>query len=69
MADPALLVISDDVPAACFTAWSEALTISGGERPVVKPLDLVARGRKGIFLPAVKATAWNIYELSMAPTN
>ena len=34
--------------------WWEELTSSGGEGMVVKPLDFVARGRKGLVQPAVK---------------
>jgi protein phosphatase len=33
--------------------WSE-LTSNGGEGIVVKPLDLVARGKKGLLQPAMK---------------
>ncbi len=36
------------------TAWWEGLTASGGEGMVVKPLDFVARGRRGLVQPAVK---------------
>ncbi len=34
--------------------WWEALTARGGEGMVVKPLDFVARGRRGLVQPAVK---------------
>jgi protein phosphatase len=34
--------------------WWEELTGSGGEGMVVKPLDFVARGRRGLIQPAVK---------------
>lgn len=34
--------------------WSEELTIRGEEGMVVKPLDFVARGRRGLVQPAVK---------------
>jgi protein phosphatase len=34
--------------------WWQELTDSGGEGMVVKPLDFVARGRKGLVQPAVK---------------
>ena len=61
-ADPALLVatqhhvldLGDDAQVAAITAWWEALTAKGGEGMVVKPLDFVARGKKGILQPAVK---------------
>lgn len=35
-------------------AWWEELTGRGGEGMVVKPLDFVARGAKGLVQPAVK---------------
>jgi protein phosphatase len=34
--------------------WWEQLTASGGEGMVVKPLEFVAKGRKGMVQPAVK---------------
>jgi len=34
--------------------WWEQLTANGGEGMVVKPLDFVARGRRGLLQPAVK---------------
>jgi protein phosphatase len=36
------------------TAWWEQLTSKGGEGMVVKPLDFIARGSRGILQPAVK---------------
>ncbi|HTQ08961.1 MAG TPA: polynucleotide kinase-phosphatase, partial [Fimbriimonadaceae bacterium] len=36
------------------TAWWEELTAKGGEGMVVKPLEFVARGAKGLVQPAVK---------------
>jgi protein phosphatase len=36
------------------TAWWTALTSRGGEGMVIKPLDFVARGAKGLVQPAVK---------------
>jgi protein phosphatase len=61
-ADPALLLatphrlveLGDPASVAAATAWWEALTEAGGEGMVVKPLDFVARGRKGLLQPAVK---------------
>jgi protein phosphatase len=43
-------------PADCgeAVAWWEALTAGGGEGMVVKPLDFVARGAKGLLQPALK---------------
>jgi protein phosphatase len=34
--------------------WWEALTLRGGEGMVVKPLDFIARGRRGLLQPALK---------------
>lgn len=34
--------------------WWEELTVSGGEGMVVKPLEFVTKGRKGLAQPAVK---------------
>ena len=43
---------SDEVESA--VAWWEELTRNGGEGMVVKPLDFVVRGEKGLVQPAVK---------------
>ena len=61
-ADPALLVatphrvvdLADAHAVAVAVAWWEALTNAGGEGMVVKPLDFVARGKKGLLQPAIK---------------
>lgn len=42
----------DDVAAA--TNWWTELTEKGGEGMVVKPLDFIAKGKKGLLQPAVK---------------
>ena len=44
----------DPASEADATAWWEELTSSGGEGMVVKPLDFIARGQRGILQPAVK---------------
>jgi protein phosphatase len=36
-------------------AWWDALTSGGGEGIVVKPIDFVARGRRGLLQPAIKS--------------
>jgi len=36
------------------TSWWESLTASGGEGMVVKPLEFVERGKKGLVQPALK---------------
>ncbi|MGF6809017.1 hypothetical protein OKW30_004143 [Paraburkholderia sp. Clong3] len=34
--------------------WWRTLTESGGEGMVVKPLEFIARGKKGLLQPAIK---------------
>ncbi len=46
--------VTDSESEAAGTRWWEALTGRGGEGMVVKPLDFVARGRRGLVQPAVK---------------
>lgn len=46
--------LADPESVAAGVAWWEALTGSGGEGMVVKPLEFVARGPKGLLQPAVK---------------
>ena len=36
------------------TAWWESMTAAGGEGMVVKPLDFIATGRRGLIQPALK---------------
>ncbi|QDZ08220.1 polynucleotide kinase-phosphatase [Sphingomonas panacisoli] len=61
-ADPALIVatehrqidLNDPAQVADAIVWWEALTAAGGEGMVVKPLDFVARGGRGLLQPAIK---------------
>jgi protein phosphatase len=46
--------VTDSASEAEGVRWWEALTARGGEGMVVKPLEFVARGRRGIAQPAVK---------------
>jgi protein phosphatase len=46
--------LTDPASEAGATAWWEAVTEQGGEGMVVKPLDFVARGPRGLLQPAVK---------------
>ena len=46
--------LADPGSEAAAIAWWEDLTGRGGEGMVVKPLDFVARGRRGLLQPAVK---------------
>ncbi len=55
LATPHKLVdVTDADSQSAGTMWWEELTGSGGEGMVVKPVDFVARGRKGLVQPAVK---------------
>ena len=45
---------TDDDSAAAGSAWWAELTERGGEGMVVKPLDYIARGRRGLAQPALK---------------
>jgi polynucleotide kinase-phosphatase len=61
-ADPALLIatpyrvvdLADPAEVDAATAWWQELTGVGGEGMVVKPLDFVARGKRGLLQPAIK---------------
>jgi protein phosphatase len=46
--------VTDPESQAAAIAWWERMTDAGGEGMVVKPLDFVARGRRGVVQPAVK---------------
>ena len=46
--------VTDPVQVAEATAWWTELTDRGGEGMVVKPLDFIAKGKKGLIQPAVK---------------
>jgi protein phosphatase len=46
--------LDDPASEAAATAWWEEMTEAGGEGMVVKPLEFVANGRRGLVQPAVK---------------
>jgi len=46
--------LANDESEAHVTRWWEELTGNGGEGMVVKPIDFVAKGRRGVTQPAVK---------------
>jgi protein phosphatase len=46
--------VTDVLEVDAGIAWWDQLTGAGGEGMVVKPLDVVARGKKGLVQPAVK---------------
>jgi hypothetical protein len=49
-----VLDLADTSAGASIRAWWEELTEQGGEGMVVKPLDFIARGRRGLVQPAMK---------------
>ena len=48
------LDLTDAAAEAEMIAWWQELTARGGEGIVVKPLDFIARGRRGLVQPAMK---------------
>jgi protein phosphatase len=55
LATPFKLVdLIDPASQAEATAWWEELTSKGGEGMVIKPLDFIMRGKRGLVQPAVK---------------
>ena len=55
LATPHMTVdLSDSESQARAASWWEEMTGKGGEGMVVKPLDFIAKGRRGIAQPAVK---------------
>jgi protein phosphatase len=55
LSTPYLLVdLADSESLARATTWWEELTGSGGEGMVVKPLEFIATGRRGLIQPALK---------------
>ncbi|MFN0129784.1 MAG: polynucleotide kinase-phosphatase [Verrucomicrobiales bacterium] len=46
--------LADTTQCASVVEWWESLTATGGEGMVVKPLDFIARGHRGLVQPAVK---------------
>ena len=61
-ANPSLLLatefkridVGDPAQVGDAIAWWEAMTAAGGEGMVVKPIDFIARGKKGLLQPAIK---------------
>ena len=51
-----------------MTAWWEAHTVAGGEGMVVKTLDWVVRGRRGLVQPAVKVRGREYLRIIYGPT-
>ncbi|AKQ63106.1 protein serine-threonine phosphatase [Myxococcus hansupus] len=56
LATPYRVVALEDADAVAEgVRWWETLTARGGEGMVVKPLDFIVRGRKGLLQPAIKS--------------
>ncbi|MEI6323536.1 MAG: polynucleotide kinase-phosphatase [bacterium] len=49
-----IIDVTDEESQQSGITWWEVMTSSGGEGMVVKPLDFIAKGRRGITQPAVK---------------
>jgi protein phosphatase len=47
--------VADDAQVQQAIGWWTALTERGGEGMVVKPLDFIVRGKRGLLQPAVKS--------------
>ncbi len=68
LATPWLVVAVDDAESrARGAAWWEELTAAGGEGMVVKPLDFIARGRKGLAQPAIKCRGRSYLRIIYGP--
>ena len=62
-----LVDLSDQADVAQVTEWWERRTGEGGEGMVVKPLDFVARGKRGLVQPAVKCRGRNYLRIIYGP--
>jgi protein phosphatase len=49
-----LVDLADEAACKAVTSWWQQLTDAGGEGMVVKPLDFIATGKRGLVQPAVK---------------
>jgi protein phosphatase len=59
--------LADPSAEADATAWWEGLTSTGGEGMVVKPLDPVTRGRRGLVQPGIKVRGPEYLRLVYGP--
>ncbi|HEX8391514.1 MAG TPA: polynucleotide kinase-phosphatase [Longimicrobium sp.] len=59
--------LADAESEAAAVAWWEAMTAAGGEGMVVKPMDFVARGGRGLVQPAVKCRGREYLRLIYGP--
>jgi protein phosphatase len=62
-----VLDLTDEAAETDMIAWWEALTEQGGEGIVVKPLDFIARGRRGLVQPALKCRGRSYLRIIYGP--
>lgn len=62
-----LVDLNDPEQCAAAIAWWEDLTKAGGEGMVVKPLDFLARGRRGLIQPAIKCRGRDYLRIIYGP--
>jgi protein phosphatase len=62
-----VVTLADAESEAAAVAWWEQMTAAGGEGMVVKPMDFVARGARGIVQPAVKCRGREYLRLIYGP--
>jgi polynucleotide kinase-phosphatase len=62
-----IIDLADDAAVARGVAWWETLTAAGGEGMVVKPIDFVVRGKKGLVQPAVKCRGHEYLRIIYGP--
>lgn len=66
--DYRIVDLTDADSQADAVAWWEALTGSGGEGMVVKPLSFLAQGRRGLLQPAIKVRGREYLRIIYGPT-
>jgi protein phosphatase len=59
--------LTDPTAETAIMTWWEELTSQGGEGIVVKPLDYIARGRRGLVQPAIKCRGREYLRLIYGP--
>jgi protein phosphatase len=62
-----ILDLTDTAAETAMLGWWEALTAQGGEGIVVKPLECIARGRRGLVQPAMKCRGREYLRLIYGP--
>src|SRR5262249_50332441 len=59
--------VTDEPAVEKASCWWEQLTSNGGEGMVVKPLDFIARGPKGLVQPAIKCRGREYLQIIYGP--